>query len=196
MEEQKTPQIKLGLVVVAAILLGLSFYAGLSYGKTLIPSQFLIDDVVNKTLGQPDDVDFSLFWDTWHRIEEKFVGRADIDKQELVFGAITGMVKALDDPYTVFFEPQEAKIFKEDVSGSFGGIGAEIGLRNDTLTIISPLEGSPAQQVGLRAGDRVLEIDGQSTQGITLSEAVQRIRGPKGSSVVLNIFRVCGFFNF
>lgn len=191
MEQPKIPQpqIKLGLVVVVAILLGLSFYAGLSYGKSLIPSQFLIDDVVNKNLGQPEDVDFSLFWDTWRKIEEKFVGRDEINKQELVFGAISGMVKALDDPYTVFLEPQESKIFKEDVSGSFEGIGAEIGLRNDILTIISPLEGSPAQQAGLRAGDRVLEIDGESTEGVTLSEAVQRIRGPRGSSVVLNIFR-------
>lgn len=183
----KPTQIKIGIVVVVMALAGVTFYAGFSYGKAQVPSQFLIEGVLNQGLGQPGDVDFSLFWDSWRVIQDKYVGRKDLDKQEMVFGAISGMVKSLDDPYTVFLPPQESKIFKEDVSGSFEGIGAEIGIRNDILTIISPLEGSPAKEAGLRAGDRVLEIDGESSKGITLFEAVQRIRGPQGSQVVLTI---------
>ena len=148
-----------------------------------------MEGVANQTVGQPQDVDFSLFWDAWRVIEEQYVGRKNLDRQEMVFGAISGMVKALGDPYTVFFEPQESKVFKEDVSGSFEGIGAEIGIRREILTIISPLKGSPAEAAGLRAGDKILEIDGEPTFDLSINEAVQKIRGPRGTAVILTIIR-------
>ena len=107
----------------------------------------------------------------------------------MVYGAIEGMVKSLKDPYTVFFKPVESKQFLDDVSGSFSGIGAEIGIRKDILTVISPLEDSPAQQAGLRAGDRILKIDDEVTAEMTVNQAVNLIRGPKDTVVKLTVSR-------
>ena len=178
----------IALVVLAGLVL-IAFWGGYTYGKTQIPSQYLIESLQNHTLGQPDDVDFSLFWDAWRVIQEQYVGNDELDHESMVFGAIEGMVKALGDPYTTYFPPEEAKLFKEDISGSFDGIGAEIGLRDGALTIISPLEGSPSQKAGLRAGDRVVSIDGTSTQDMDVNEAVRLIRGNKGTTVTLSILR-------
>ena len=175
-------------VAVAALIL-LAFWGGYSYGKTQIPSEFLIEGVTNQRVGQPEDVDFSLFWDAWRVIQEEYVGSDNLDHEAMLYGAIEGMVKAIGDPYTTFFPPEEEKLFREDISGSFEGIGAEIGLRDDILTIIAPLEGSPAQKAGLRAGDRVVAIDGKSTQDMNLNEAVRLIRGEQGTSVVLSVVR-------
>src|SRR4030042_3237466 len=105
----------------------------------------------------------------------------------MVYGAISGMVESLGDAYTVFFSPQDTKIFKEDVAGAFEGGGMEIGLKNSQLQIISPLEGTPAQHAGLRAGDVILEIDGTSTAGMATEEAVKLIRGKKGTQGTLCI---------
>ena len=176
--------------MLALVLAGGVFYGGFSYGKSQIPAIYAIDGVGNKTLGQPDDVDFSLFWDAWKVVQEKFADRAKMDKKEMVYGAIEGMVKSLKDPYTIFFKPQEAKQFQDDVSGSFGGIGAEIGVRKEILTVISPLEDSPAQKAGLRAGDKILKIDDTVTSDLNLNQAIGLIRGPKGTTVKLTIIHL------
>lgn len=176
-------------LVVSVALLAVTFWGGYSYGKAQVPSQFLVEGVTNQTVGQPNNVDFSLFWDAWRVIETEYVDKDNLDREEMVFGAIEGMVRALGDPYTTFFKPEDEKMFREDISGSFEGIGAEIGIRDDTITIISPLEGSPAQQAGLRAGDRVVGIDDTSTQGMSLNEAVQLIRGEGGTTVILTVAR-------
>jgi len=181
MNSRKTASVFL----LALVLAGAIFYGGFYYGKSQIPSIYAIDGVGNKTLGQPDDVDFSLFWDAWKVVQEKFADRAKLDKKEMVYGAIEGMVKSLKDPYTIFFKPQEAKQFQDDVSGSFGGIGAEIGVRKEVLTVISPLEDSPAQKAGLRAGDKILKIDDTVTSDLNLNQAIGKIRGPKGTPVKL-----------
>lgn len=177
------------IFVLVLAIAGGAFYAGVYYGKSQIPSIYSIQDVGNKTLGQPDNVDFSLFWDAWKTIQEKYVGRVDLNKKEMVYGAIEGMVKSLKDPYTIFMKPQEAKRFQDDVSGSFSGIGAEIGIRKEILTVISPLEDSPAQKAGLRAGDRILKINDTMTADLDLNEAINIIRGPKGTVVKLTISR-------
>ncbi|MFH1509983.1 MAG: S41 family peptidase [Candidatus Nealsonbacteria bacterium] len=137
----------------------------------------------------PEKVDFSLFWETWNKIEEKYVGKGELDAQEMIYGAIRGMVNSLGDPYTVFLEPEDTKLFIEDVKGSFEGVGMEIGIKDNQLQVIAPLEGTPAQKAGLKAGDKIVEIDGESTAGITTDEAVKKIRGPKGTEVVLGIYR-------
>jgi len=137
----------------------------------------------------PADVDFSLFWEAWKTVEEKYVDKEKINIQEMIYGAISGMIKSLNDPYTVFLKPEDAKRFIEDVKGTFEGVGMEIDIRDDQLQVIAPLEGTPAQKAGLRPGDIILKIDGKSTIDITIDEAVNLIRGPKGTEVILTIYR-------
>lgn len=137
----------------------------------------------------PEDLDFSLFWEAWHKIQEEYVNPEDIDIQELIYGAISGMIESIGDPYTVFFNPEDTKTFLEDIGGEFEGVGMEIGIRENQLQVIAPLEGTPAQKAGIRPGDRIIKIDDTLTMDITIEEAVSRIRGPKGTEVTLTIFR-------
>lgn len=137
----------------------------------------------------PEALDFSLFWDAYHRIQERFVDKGKLDTQKLIYGAISGMVQALGDPYTVFFPPQESKRFIEDVKGTFEGVGMEIDIKQNQLMVITPLEGTPAQRAGLRAGDKILKIGDTLTSDLTVEQAIDLIRGPKGSEVVLTVLR-------
>ena len=143
--------------------------------------------MINKDLGQPDYVDFSLFWDNWNSLHNKYVNQDKLDTKKLLYGAIRGMVNSVDDPYTVFFEPAESKKFQEEISGSFGGIGIEIGKRNNVLTVIAPIKDTPAFKAGLKAGDKILRIDDKTTADLSIEEAVNLIRGKRGTPVVLTI---------
>ncbi len=136
-----------------------------------------------------NDIDFDLFWDVWDTLKKDYVDKGELNEKEMFYGSLKGLVNSLDDPYTVFMDPKKSKEFDEDLAGSFEGIGAEIGIRDDILTIIAPLDGMPAQIAGLKAGDKVLAIDGESTAGITIDEAVKTIRGHKGTEVILMISR-------
>ncbi len=121
----------------------------------------------------------------------EIVRRAYVEEvpiKTLIYGAISGMLSKLD-PYSMFFTPEEFAEFKGDTEGKFGGIGIEIGIRDGFLTVISPLEGTPAWKAGLKAGDRIVEIDGELTQGITLLDAVNKLRGEPGTKVKLKILR-------
>jgi len=138
---------------------------------------------------QPGTIDFSLFWDSYNKLQQKFIDPSKIDNQKIIYGAIEGMTKSLGDPYTDFFNPQQAKRFEQDLSGSFGGIGAEIGIKKDLLTIIAPLPDTPGEKAGLKAGDIILKINGKDSATITTEEAVNLIRGPQGTSVTLSIIR-------
>lgn len=137
----------------------------------------------------PEHVNMSLFWEAWKTLEEKYVDKEDLDIQEMIYGAVSGMVKSLGDPYTVFLEPEDTKRFIEDVKGSFEGVGMEIGIRAGQLQVIAPLEGTPAKEAGLKAGDKILAVDGELTADMTIEEAVNLIRGPRGTEVVLTIAR-------
>jgi len=136
----------------------------------------------------PEDVDMSLLWEAWYEIEENYVD-PNFDYQKMVYGAISGMIGSLDDPYTTFFDPEEAKSFLEDVSGKFEGIGAEIGIRDDQLQVVAPIEGTPAEKAGLRPGDKIIKIDDTVAVDITIEEAVTLIRGDRGTEVTLTIMR-------
>jgi len=181
MKKFSTPLIIIFLIVV--------FGFGFFIGQNSQPSIEKVQGLGNKELGQDTNIDFSLFWDAWHIIEKRYVDRSDLDRQKMVYGAIGGLVGSLDDPYTVFMEPKESKRFLDDISGSFEGIGAEIGIRKGITTVISPLEGNPAQKAGLKAGDKILEVDATSTIDLTLNKVVELIRGEKGTEVVLLIAR-------
>lgn len=134
-------------------------------------------------------LDFSLFWNVWEKLEVSYYDKSVIDPQKLLNGAISGMVQSLGDPYTVFLPPTQNNDFKEGLSGQFQGIGAELGIREKQIIVIAPLDGTPAQKAGIKAGDAILKVDGKDTGGWTLSQAVEKIRGPKGSDVVLSILR-------
>ncbi len=174
---------------IIAVLLLVGFFSGFWLGKNARPSVETVGGVFNKELGKPSNIDFSLFWDSWAKIEEKYVNRSSLDYQKMVYGAISGLVESLGDPYSIFLPPQESKKFNEDIKGSFDGIGAEIGIREKILTIVSPLENSPAQKAGLLAGDKVLKIDDTITADLTLDESINLIRGPRGTQVTLTISR-------
>lgn len=181
---------KLYLVAAAVGIMAVIFAFGAWYGYTNRPA---MERVLNVLGQQPpleqEKVDFNLFWDVWSRVENKFVDKAKLERKNLVFGAISGLVSSLKDPYSEFMPPAETKQFQEDIKGSFEGIGAEIGIRKGTLTIVAPLRGSPAERAGLKGGDKIIKIDDKPTADLTLSEAVRLIRGPKGTEVKLAIFR-------
>ena len=161
-------------------------------GGTLIIIAFLIGFRLgnsHSSLCPPFDINSSLFCEAYHTLQSKFVDRDKLDTQKMLYGAISGMVNSLDDPYTVFFDPKESKMFDQDMAGKFEGIGAEIGIRKGQLQIIAPLKGTPAQKAGILAGDKILKIDDKSTIDINIDEAAQLIRGPQGSYVTLTIFR-------
>ncbi len=178
---------KIGVVIICLAILGGTFFVGLKVGEKYYPSINLIEGLDNKEIGKPANVDFSLFWDAWHLIQTDYVKSSELDKQKMVYGAIKGLLGSLDDPYSVFFEPSDAEKFNEDVGGSFSGIGIEIGLRKGILTVISPMEDTPAWKAGLRAGDQIIKIDGKSTADLSTDEAVKLIRGQKGTIVILTI---------
>ncbi len=171
-------------IVVAG---GLYFYGylvghgNLSYGQGIIPS------IVNRDLGRPSNVDFNLFWRAYESLRQKYIGT--VDPQEFLYGAIRGSVASLNDPYTIFLTPEESKDFNQTLKGEFEGIGIEIALRGNKLTVIAPLDGSPAKTAGIRSGDVIVQINNERTDEMTLQDAVSKIRGKSGTSVELSIER-------
>ncbi|GBD34460.1 putative CtpA-like serine protease [bacterium HR35] len=130
-----------------------------------------------------------IFYRTWEVVNNYFVEPEKIDKQKAILEASRGLLRSLDDPYSEIFDEKQAKIFEEDMSGSFAGVGMEIGIRKGVLTVISPLEGTPAERAGIKSGDKILKIDGEDTSNLTLEEAVSKIRGKPGTKVTLTIYR-------
>lgn len=197
-ELEKNRQIfKKYLVFFATLLLVIaSFYIGYDRGKKLSDTKPDQSEVITKAIIEnklPDSgekIDFSLFWKVWDILKEKHIDREKIDAQKLVYGAINGMLKATGDPYSTFFSPEESKSFSEDLQGSFEGIGAELGIKDEILTVVAPLDDSPAQKSGLRAGDKILKIDGKISTDFTTDEAVKLIRGKKGTEIKLTVLHL------
>lgn len=133
------------------------------------------------------NVDFSLFWTVWDKIVNNYYDKSKVDPQKMLYGAITGMVQSLGDPYTMFLPPAQQTSFQQQLAGQFTGIGAELGMKDKQIIIIAPLTGSPAQKAGIKAGDAILKVDDAATDGWTLPQAVDKIRGPKGTQVKLTI---------
>lgn len=182
--------------IVVGALIGIvvfAFYAGYQkgrYGAAMTAAPISLDEAVfqNTTENQDAAIDFSLFWKVWNLLKEKYVEQEALDAKKLFYGAIDGMLAATGDPYTTFFDPEENKEFKEELGQQFDGIGAEMQMKDGILTVVAPLENSPAQRAGILAGDKVLKINGESTENLGLSEAVDKIRGPRGTEVTLSVF--------
>lgn len=135
-----------------------------------------------------EKANLSLFWNVWSRLDRFFIDKKALVPQKMVYGAISGMVSALDDPYTVFLPPDKNKEVEEQLRGSFEGIGIHFGFIDSKMAVIAPLKGTPAERAGLMAGDLILKIEEKETVGMSLAEAQTLIKGPKGTGVTLTIF--------
>ena len=169
-----------------------AYYGGYDRGKAQAlgnTSSVFSDTILKNTDSEGNDVDFSLFWKAWNTLEEKYVDADELDAQKMMYGAIEGMLRSSGDPYTTFFDPEENKSFDEDISGEFEGIGAEMEMKDELITIVAPLVDSPASKAGLRAGDIIVSVDGEEIIGETLMEVVSKIRGHKGTKVILSVAR-------
>lgn len=142
---------------------------------------------------QPDKVDFTELWQVWNLLNDNFVqthasNTIPTDKEKL-YGIIAGLTDSYKDPYTVFLPPTDAKQFNEDIAGSFGGVGMELGARDGSLTVVSPLKGTPAAAADIRSGDIILAIDDKAAEHMAVDEAVKLIRGPVGTPVTITVKR-------
>lgn len=187
-----------------AVLLGsnlLTFTVGKAYGENKL-TEIIEKDIAHIKNQLPEDqkdfvetsIDFAPFWKAWYFLDKKFVdGQATsttpLTDEEKLWGAIQGLAASYGDPYTVFLPPEESKSFEQEIEGEFSGIGAEIALRDGYLTVISPLEGSPASRAGLKPKDRIVKIDDVDSSQMSADKAVTFIRGEKGTPVVLSIVR-------
>ncbi len=186
-----------GLLLAAGV-----FSSGVYIGYENRPEVQKVISAVNKEPAPQlsgDEADFAPFWKTWNLIDEKFAPTRDASgtsteyvkktNQERVWGATEGLVNSLGDPYSIFLPPQDAEIFEENINGNFGGVGIEIGMRDNTLTVIAPLKNTPASRAGILSGDKILAIDGIPTVEMSVEEAVQIIRGEVGTDVALTLSR-------
>jgi carboxyl-terminal processing protease len=132
-------------------------------------------------------IDFNPFWTVWQKLQANYYDKSKLDQQKMLNGAISGMVGALGDPFTIYLPPVQNTDFKQGLAGEFSGIGAELGTKDKNIIVIAPLDGSPAEKAGIKAGDIVLKVDGQSVVGVDLSKVVTQIRGTKGTPVTLTV---------
>ncbi len=160
------------------------FYLGLNQNVRLKKEANLAN--MQSTLPQTD---FAPFWTVWSLLDEKYPNASEITDQDRVYGAISGLVGSLNDPYSTFFNPEDTKLFEEDIAGNFSGVGMEIGLKDKILTVIAPLKDTPAYKAGMKPGDKILKIDDKETNNLSVEKAVKLIRGEKGTTVKLTIFR-------
>jgi carboxyl-terminal processing protease len=167
----------------------LFFVLGVYVGTNKRPEIEKITGISGKETAVTTNTDFSPFWKAWNTINEKSPNADKITDQDRVYGAISGLVSSLNDPYSVFFAPDEAKSFEEQIAGNFEGIGMEVGMKDKILTVIAPLKDTPAYRANLKSGDKILKIDKTVTSNMGIEDAIKLIRGPKGTTVTLTIFR-------
>src|SRR3989344_592557 len=174
-------------VILALVLISISFKLGYDSGKkgfVLEPKEF---KVINQNQA-PKDVDYQLLWDALRVVQDKYIEKSPTP-DKILYGAVKGAVESFGDPYTTFFEPKTLESFKSDLAGQFDGIGAEIGKKEGNIVIVAPLDDMPAQKAGVLAGDIVVQVDGQSSTGWSVEDAVGKIRGQRGTKVTLTLYR-------
>ncbi len=175
----RRPPVTATHIVVLLIAVSIAFIAGTR-------SDVLLARLEGQKVST-DSLDFNSVQDLYRTLAGNYDG--SLDKQKLIDGAKKGMVDSIGDPYTVYFTADEAKEFLSDLEGTFEGIGAELGKRDDTLTIINTIDGSPAKAAGLLSGDFIARVNEEDTTGWSVEQAVKKIRGQKGTTVKLTIVR-------
>lgn len=171
------------LFIIAVLFFGVGYLSGKEKQKSMPPTD------ISGTDTSTENIDFSSFWKVWRLIDEKSPEANKITAEQRMYGAISGLAQSLKDPYTQFFPPEENKQFNEIISGEFSGVGMEVGIKDKILTVISPLKNTPAFNAGVRPGDKILKIDEQTTENLSVDEAIKKIRGPVGTNVKITIFR-------
>lgn len=178
------------------IVIALAFFAGMTVNSYRSVQKFITEqdevdivkvlDLYSKT--RSDSVSFDQYWEVWDAVKKRYVDQP-VKDVDLFYGSLKGLVGGLNDPYSTYFPPGPAKEFTQSLLGEFGGIGAEIGMRDSQLVVIAPLPGTPAERAGLKPGDFIIKINGEETFGLALDEAVLKIRGEAGSTVILEIIK-------
>lgn len=174
------------------LLLIIFFFAGYYFGVTKVNLDWRnyhprIQVLSKEPPASISTVDFSKFWTVWDKLSQNYYDKSKIDSQKMLDGAIEGMVGSLGDPFTVYLPPTQNSNFKQGLAGQFSGIGAELGTKDKNIVVIAPLDGTPAQMAGVRAGDIITKVDKESTLGWSLSQAVEKIRGPRGTEVTVTV---------
>lgn len=182
--------LRIFLAVIFVLVGGLAgFVVGVNQG-TIVTD---LSELKNIDRDRPEAVDFSPFWKAWAIINEKYLAVSTSTEaaktEDKIWGAIDGLVKSLGDPYSVFLPPDDNELFQEEIRGDFGGVGMEIGVRNEWLTVIAPLPNTPAKRAGILAGDQIIQIDDAVVVDTNVEKAIKLIRGPSGSQVRLTIKR-------
>ena len=187
---------KYKIVVVFVIFIVAAFLVGIASGQYLDRQNGLPEklNIINNEMASTSDlIDMAPFWTVWKLLDENYVptGKAatSTTAQDRIWGAIQGMTAAMGDPYTIFMPPTDSKDFQTNISGNFEGVGMEIGIKDGALTVISPLKGSPAELAGVKAGDKIITIDGKSSADLSADNAVNLIRGAKDTVVKIGILR-------
>lgn len=180
----------LAVVVLGLVILGSGGWIGYRMGLAQTRN-ITVNGVANVGSGvSSTDANFAVFWAAWQDINNDYLRTPSTTPQQRMYGAINGMVASLGDPYTEFFSPADSQQFQQDITGHFGGIGAELGNNSSSeIIVISTLPGTPASKAGLKGGDVITSINGSSTAGMNLDDAVNTIRGGVGTSVTLGIVR-------
>lgn len=179
---------RLSYIIISLLALGISFFIGFTSGSLKVSPEVNLEGIVNAGVDKPNSVDFAAFWKAWNILNEKFAGTSTTD-QEKVYGAIEGLTASLGDPYTVFFPPEEAKIFASEIAGNFEGVGMEVGIKDGKLVVVAPIKDAPAEKAGVRPGDFIVKIDGKDSLTMATDQAVKLIRGKAGTKVTLTLVR-------
>lgn len=179
-------KIQISLVILISLLVGYFFGINkVNYEWKNYKPKF---QIVNK---EPPTgviaIDAAPLWTVWEKLQTNYYDKSKLDTQKMLNGAITGMVQTLGDPFTIYLPPVQNNNFKQGLAGQFSGIGAELGMKDKQIIVIAPLTGSPAEKAGIKPGDSIMGVDGESTNGWSLNQAVDKIRGPKGTNVSLTI---------
>lgn len=184
---------RITVTLASIVLIGIAFFTGLQVGTHQETDASTLPNISFTRSTPPEGVDFSPLWKAWHLLDEKYVPAGTstdvLSDDEKLWGAIQGLARAYGDPYTVFLPPAENEMFNEEISGEFGGVGMEIGRRDNMLMVIAPLRGTPAESAGVLAGDYIIEIEGESTENMTVDSAVKIIRGEPGTTVSMRLAR-------